>query len=145
VSATDPRLLRIVAYFERLKRADLARLGEVYATDARFKDPFNEVQGLEAIARVFEHMFASTDEARFVVHDHLCEGTSCLLTWDFHYRLRGATQTGRTIRGATHLRLGADGRIVEHRDYWDAAEEVYETVPVLGAFMRWLKRRASAR
>jgi hypothetical protein len=32
--------------------------------------------------------------------------------------------------------------IVEHRDYWDAAEELYEKIPVLGALMRWLKKRA---
>jgi len=30
-----------------------------------------------------------------------------------------------------------------HRDYWDAAEELYEQIPVLGGFMRWLKRRAN--
>ena len=28
-----------------------------------------------------------------------------------------------------------------HRDYWDAAEELYEKLPILGGLMRWLKRR----
>jgi hypothetical protein len=32
--------------------------------------------------------------------------------------------------------------ITEHRDYWDAAEELYEKIPVLGGLMRWLKKRA---
>jgi len=31
---------------------------------------------------------------------------------------------------------------VFHRDYWDAAEELYEKLPVIGALMRWLKKRA---
>jgi hypothetical protein len=48
------------------------------------------------------------------------------------------------IRGGTHLRLAADGRILEHRDYWDAAEELYEKLPLLGALMRWLKRGANS-
>jgi hypothetical protein len=30
-----------------------------------------------------------------------------------------------------------------HRDYWDAAEELYEKLPVLGGLMRWLKTRAN--
>jgi hypothetical protein len=30
-----------------------------------------------------------------------------------------------------------------HRDYWDAAEELYEKLPVVGSVMRWLKRRAN--
>ena len=36
-----------------------------------------------------------------------------------------------------------DGRIALHRDYWDAAEELYEKLPVLGVLMRWLKSRAN--
>lgn len=38
--------------------------------------------------------------------------------------------------------LYADGRIAQHRDDWDAAEELYEKLPAIGALMRWLKRRA---
>jgi hypothetical protein len=39
--------------------------------------------------------------------------------------------------------LDAQGLIVLHRDYWDAAEELYEKLPVVGALMRWLRRRAA--
>ena len=48
------------------------------------------------------------------------------------------------MRGASHLVLAADGRIAVHRDYWDVAEELYEKLPLLGALMRWLKRRVNA-
>ena len=41
------------------------------------------------------------------------------------------------------MRFAADGRVVYHRDCWDAAEELYEKLPVLGALMRWLKRQAA--
>ena len=47
------------------------------------------------------------------------------------------------VRGVSHLVLAPDGRIAEHRDYWDAAEELYEKLPLLGGLMRWLKRRAN--
>jgi hypothetical protein len=46
---------------------------------------------------------------------------------------------------APHLQLDRDGRIRAHRDDWDPAEEVYERQPILGALMRWLRRRGSAR
>jgi hypothetical protein len=36
-----------------------------------------------------------------------------------------------------------EGRVTMHRDYWDAAEELYEKLPVVGALMRWLKKRAN--
>ena len=40
--------------------------------------------------------------------------------------------------------LADDGRITLHRDYWDAAEELYEKLPVIGTLMRWLRRRLAA-
>ena len=39
--------------------------------------------------------------------------------------------------------LDEAGRITLHRDYWDAAEELYEKLPLVGGLMRWLKRRAN--
>ena len=138
-----PAMRRIADFFERLAPADLARLGEIYTDDARFKDPFNEVTGVPAIRRVFEHMFASLDDPRFVVRELIVQGPQCFLTWDFVFRMRRFNRAEQIIRGGSHLQLAADGRIAMHRDYWDAAEELYEKLPLLGGLMRWLKRRAS--
>jgi ketosteroid isomerase-like protein len=135
---------RVVSFYETLQPGDLPRLAELYADDALFKDPFNEVRGVAAIRRVFEHMFATLDTPRFVVHERVVQGAQAFLTWDFTFGRRAADAGHITVRGATHLRLAADGRIAEHRDYWDAAEELYEKLPVLGALMRWLKKRANS-
>ncbi len=142
MKASDPRVQRIVEVFERLQPDDVERLGEIYTDDARFKDPFNEVQGVVAIQQVFRHMFTALIEPRFVIRDVLCDGDQCFLSWDFLFCMRRLRRDEQCIRGATHLRLAADGRIGEHRDYWDAAEELYEKLPAIGALMRWLKRRA---
>ena len=107
------------------------------------KDPFNRVQGLPAITAIFSHMFATLDAPRFAVLDAVAAGDDAFLTWDFSFRSRGAGGRPLCIHGASHLRFGADGRVLMHRDYWDAAEELYEKLPVIGALMRWLKRRAS--
>ncbi len=138
----DPRVARIVAFFEQLTPAALSELAATYTADARFKDPFNEVQGVPAIRAIFEHMYRRLHEPHFVVHERVLQGAQCFLTWDFLFRFEpgGAPVT---VRGATHLRLADDGRIADHRDYWDVAEELYEKLPVLGALMRWLKRRAN--
>jgi hypothetical protein len=53
------------------------------------------------------------------------------------------TVTIQTVRGATHLLLDGQGQVTLHRDYWDAAEELYEKLPVVGGLMRWLKARAN--
>jgi len=97
-----------------------------------------------AIARIFGHMFRTLDVPRFRVIAIVAEGDALFLTWDFQFRTRGAGAASLCIHGASHLRFDAAGQVVLHRDYWDAAEELYEKLPLLGVLMRWLKRRAGA-
>ena len=66
------------------------------------------------------------------------------IAWEFIFGLRGRRPGELTVRGGSHLKLAADGRIAVHRDYWDVAEELYEKLPGLGILMRWLKRRAAS-
>lgn len=135
-------LSRAVTFFESISPQTLANIGEVYANDAFFKDPFNEVRGLEAIGHIYTHMFEQVDNPRFVVTLSVLEGEHAFLTWDFLFRMRRFSTEEQCVRGATHIRLDANGRIAMHRDYWDVAEELYEKLPVLGGLMRLLKRRA---
>jgi hypothetical protein len=80
-------------------------MGRIYAPDARFKDPFNEVQGVPAIQGSFEHMFEALDQPRFVVTGRVVQGQQCFLTWDFC--LPSRTFTGRDADGARRLAPGA--------------------------------------
>ncbi len=142
--SNDPRVVRIIEAFEGLTPADLARFGDFYAPDAAFKDPFNEVRGVPAIRQVFEHMYVVLEAPRFVIHDVVAQGDQCVLTWDFIFRFRRFSREWQTVRGASHLKLDANGLITLHRDYWDVAEELYEKLPGVGSLMRWLKRRANS-
>lgn len=132
---------RLARFYETFTPAALPGLDQLYAPDARFKDPFNEVAGTAAIRRIFAHMFATTEAPRFEVTDCIEQGEQAMLGWAFHFALRGRTLT---VRGVTHLRFDADGRVVLHRDYWDAAEELYEKLPLLGGLMRAIRRRLRA-
>ena len=135
----------LVHYFETLSEESVDRLGEYYAADAWFKDPFNEVRGVAAIARIFRHMFAQLDAPRFVINERIADGRSAMLAWEFSFRSRSpALRSAQRIRGVTHLRFDADGRVDYHRDYWDAAEELYFRLPLIGALLRGLQRRLAA-
>ena len=137
------RSAAVAAFFENLAPASVAQLPLYYAEDARFKDPFNEVQGLSAITHIFNHMYEALDAPHFVVTRNLVDGDEAFLTWDFKFRFkRFDTQRWQTVRGGSHLQFNAQGLVTLHRDYWDAAEELYEKLPLLGGVMRWLKARA---
>lgn len=135
---------RIVALFEGMTPEHVRTLDAYYGIDAWFKDPFNEVRGLPAVQRIYAHMFEALEAPRFTVTSRIQQGDEVFLAWDFRFGFRNFRR-GREqlVRGASHLTLAPDGRIASHRDYWDAAEEVYEKLPALGSLMRWLKRRAA--
>lgn len=140
----DAALARAIGFFETISPADVDRIDAFYAPQAYFKDPFNEVRDVTGIRRVFAHMFVALDRPRFIVRESVSDGTQAFLVWDFEFSFRrGAPRGVQCIRGSTHLRFDAQGRIEFHRDYWDAAEELYEKLPVLGSLMRWLRRKAT--
>ena len=116
---------RIIDFFEALSPESVNRFGEFYTADAYFKDPFNEVRGLDDIQRIFRHMYVALESPHFVVTARVVDGNQCFLTWDFKFRFRAYSPgQDQVIRGTTHLKLASDGRIEFHRDYWDAAEEL---------------------
>lgn len=131
----------LAQFYEGLNADSLKQIGDFYASSARFKDPFNEVQGLAAIEHIFVHMFATVSGPRFVVNTILADGMQAMLSWDFHLKLG---QRAIVIRGASHVVFDAQGLVSLHRDYWDSAEELYAKLPVLGSVMRFLQRKLSA-
>ena len=141
-SPRDPRLARLAQFYESLSPETLDRLGELYAPSARFVDPFNDVSGLAALRQVFEHMFDTLEDPRFVVVDDQAGERSGFLLWTFHFRRGNGRE--RQVLGTTHLRFDDEGRVLLHHDHWDAAGQLYETLPLLGTLMRWLRRRLAA-
>ncbi|MGS0742265.1 nuclear transport factor 2 family protein [Glaciimonas sp. GG7] len=135
-------LLRLVKFYETLTIANVTLLDQIYAPDAWYKDPFNELTGLPAIKHLLTHMFAQVDAPRFVVTQYMQQDDTAFTAWEFHFRMKRFSTAEQCIRGATHFRFNADELVIYHRDYWDAAEELYEKLPILGSFMRVLKRAA---
>lgn len=140
----DPRVERLKYLFETMSRETVAELAQLYAVNARFKDPFNDVRGIDEIKRIFTHMFDQVDAPRFEVQEAIAGTDSAFLTWDFRFRSARMGQGDQLIHGATLFRFDPDGRVILHRDYWDAAEELYAKLPLIGSMMRWLQRRARA-
>lgn len=141
---TRAALARIEALYTGLTPHATGALRDAYSADACFRDPFNEVRGAAAIERIFTHMFDQLHEPRFVILDRAVDGDTAWLTWDLEYRLKEA-QPIRRIHGASQLRFDGDGRVCYHRDYWDAAGELYESLPLLGSVLRLIRGRLRAR
>lgn len=136
-------LSRITAWFAAMTPQTLDAIGEVYARDAHFKDPFNDVTGLEHIKAIYAHMFDNLSHPRFEI-THTIEQTQtsdtpheAFVSWQFRFDWRGRAFD---IPGGTRFVIDAQGRVADHIDYWDVAQ-LYEGLPVLGGLLKSLRRR----
>ena len=139
------KLEQLIDFYQNLTPAGVSQFGEYYAVDAYFKDPFNEVCGVEAIQRIFVHLFSQVGEPRFLVTETLVDSKGAMLVWAFYYRVslwgRGEAQV---MHGVSHLRFTPEGKVSYHRDYWDTGEELYMKLPGLGSLIRCLRRKLAA-
>lgn len=135
----------LITFYETLTSQSLDQISDIYDECAWFKDPFNQVQGVAGIKRIFTHMFATVGQPQFVVDTAFSAGEQAFLAWQFSFRRSGRTSQAIVVRGASHVVFNQQGKVCSHRDYWDAAEELYEKLPVLGAVMRLLRNKLTAK
>jgi steroid delta-isomerase len=142
--SAEAHLARYCEFFAGLRPEDLVRLPDYFAPDARFKDPFNDVRGVPAVQAVFAHMFAVTDRPRFEILEQAASGATGFVRWRFRFAPRGRPTAAREIEGVSRVLFGAEGRVVEHVDYWDPVEGLYDGVPLLGGALRAIRKRLGA-
>ncbi len=150
-SLNSEALARLVYFYTSISKSSVGQISNLYDAQAYFKDPFNEVTGTLAIEKIFAHMFAQVSNPRFTVLTSFCgsgeHANEAFLTWLFYWKSDDLAKTKKVfapIRGSSHIKFNSVGKVVFHRDYWDAAEELYETVPVLGSILRMIKRKLQA-
>jgi len=149
MNSLELQVKQLILFYENISIENLMEIKFFYAAQATFKDPFNEVSGIQKIIQLFEHMFQSLERPSFIVKEVVTQGEQTFLTWEFKYSLKQLPKKGQmVIHGASHIAWTFDGmdhwRVKLHRDYWDAAEEVYEKIPVFGLALRWLKKKIGA-
>jgi steroid delta-isomerase len=138
----DPRALdELIAYYERLGPESVGEMERYYAPDCSYRDPFNEVRGLAAIQQVTRRMYRHIRDPRLRVTERVAGEGVALLLWDFDFRMRlWRPKKTHRIHGVTLLRFDAAGKVRVQHDYWDAAGELYEKLPVLGWMLRAARR-----
>jgi hypothetical protein len=141
IAMDQSRIDALVNFYETLTADRVRDFSFYYAQDAYFKDPFNEVNRLEDIREIFARMFRQVADPRFVISERAGDAGGLFLVWDMRFRMKSwKPRQLQVIRGASHLRLGDDGKVTYHRDYWDTGEELYAKLPLIGGAVRILRR-----
>jgi hypothetical protein len=143
-TAEREALERFEGFFSQFAGDRVGRLLEqTYSADVWFNDTLKTLRGREALGHYLKESAAAVEDCRVEVLDRTrVQAGEFLLRWRMMIRfkkLRRGIDTWTV--GVSHLRFDADGRVAYHQDYWNAADGVYEHVPVLGALIRAVKRR----
>ncbi len=130
-----------VTLFENMNIDDLVNLDRFFTSNAHFKDPFNEVHGLDKIHHIFEHMFTTLDNPSFRVDEALLTGDVAYIKWQFNAQMKN---NSIMLAGISRIVFNEQGLVSEHIDYWDASEQFYMKLPIIGALLRFIQRHVSA-
>lgn len=128
------------AFFETLTPTSLPDLAKLCTSDVRFRDPFNDVAGIEAFQGILAGMFRNLENPRFTVDDWALSGRTAYLRWTFTCRPPRA-RAPWTIVGMSEVHFDEAGMVTAHIDHWDAGEQVYARLPLVGALIRAIRRR----
>jgi len=132
-----------VAFYETLSPQSLANMETVVAPDVHFRDPFNDVRGLDAYRRILTKMFEDVPDIKFTVGYHAVADNTGILRWRCTGTVKIMGNKPWIVEGMSELRFAPDGRVREHIDYWDAAGQFYERLPVIGGILRLIRRRVA--
>ncbi len=138
---------RFIAAAQTLTADTVDRLGEFYANECEFTDPFQTVHGREAVKQVYREMFSHLHAPAFHnvrllgaprVND---KGQELVLAWEFSFAL-SAHKPRQNIPGCSLLQLDEALQIVRHFDYWDASQ-LMQALPLLGPVIGFVRKKIS--
>ncbi len=111
---------------------------EAYSEEVVFEDPTQKKKGLKAYLEAQEGLLRRCDDVLLKPLAIACDGNTAFVEWEMGLKIKGIEFI---YPGATRLLLNDEGKIVDHRDYFDFVGPTFEPVPVIGSFVRWLYKR----
>jgi ketosteroid isomerase-like protein len=130
--------------YNQLDKSNLELLGEVYGENIVFEDPLHRIEGLPALTDYFANMYENLNQGQFDIHTSFEQDNKASVYWVMTFSHKKIKQ-GQPLKvnGNTYLEF-ENGKVVYHRDYFDAGEMIYQHLPVFGTVINLIKRRTAA-
>ena len=109
------------------------------SVDIKFKDPFNELSGLDAFRRLLVKTLNEVKGLKFEVTHRAWTEDILFLRWSFQGEVRGLNYW--KVEGVSEINCDERGLVCRHVDHWDAAGQFYEKLPLIGTIIRIIRSR----
>jgi len=137
-------LCTFVNNYQQLSTDNLHLLTEIYHQDITFIDPIHTVEGITGLQAYFARLYTNIQACDFVINDIIAAPNQAAVYWEMHYQ-HPKLNKGKivSVTGSSHLKA-QDNKVIYHQDYLDVGTMLYEQLPVVGRFIRWIKARAAS-
>ncbi len=135
---------RFRAFFSTFSPDKVDRLlAATYAPDVWFNDTLKEIEGLAALAPYLRESSEAVAACTVKIDEIIANGSGdYYVRWTMMIRFKRFARGKDTHSiGISQLRFNSDGLVVFHQDFWNAADGLFQYVPLLGAGIRAIKRR----
>jgi hypothetical protein len=113
---------------------------DLYEHNAYYRDSFTEMQGVENIESYLIQGTHIMQDLTFDLQDVAVHDGNYYFRWITRFSPKWKKDEVTHLPGMSHVRFNKEGKIIFHQDFWDAGV-IYERLPVVGFFIRWLKKR----
>ncbi len=131
-----PLAQRLQEFYETFpveRERALERLGDIFADDVHFHDPFRDTHGIQPLRELFVRMFRQYRQVEFTGFARNGDDNRFVLTYDMHLRMAVGpmfvTHMASVVRGR-------DGRVADLVDYYDFPSALASPMPLLGTIYR---------
>lgn len=132
---------RFIALYTTYTKDNIKKhVRDLYAQDAYYRDSFTEMQGIEDIEAYLIQGTHIMQNLTFDLQDIAVHDGNYYFRWITRFSQKRKKDEVTHLPGVSHVRFNKEGKIIFHQDFWDAGV-IYEQLPIVGFFIRWLKKR----
>lgn len=131
-------------FFENInKSTSINEYENYFHINAKFIDPFHEVEGIHNIYSIFQKMYKNLDNPRFEVIEAIEDKNVGYIKWKFIYSFKDENKENSFL-GVSRVVFNSDDKAILHEDFWDAAQNIYEKIPFFKHLIKMIKNRIKA-
>lgn len=126
-------------FFETLTDASVEDFRALASPGVRYRDPFVDAKGIEAVVAYMHKWFSGMDDLRFEFVHHAQAGNVLMSHWLMHFRVRKMPKKQWTLEGMSTTTFDDQEKVIDQVDYWDSAP-LLEAFPLLGRVVGLIKK-----
>jgi len=121
-------------------KPDWSHILPYYDNNILFRDSIQEIRGMEEFKAMTERLTQRSKDLKMKIVNATKDGDIVFLEWEMTLSFKKYPNS--VMYGASRLKLNAEGRIIEQRDYYDLWGDIFDNIPRFGkAYRRFMIKK----